>query len=224
MYGYGYGCGNPLAMVGAMGAPSYNPMLPPLGAIPLGNFVPPIPPVAPGGPAGCVQGSYYWPNCSPCPPSAEAVAASQAAYNAACMQKQARVQAAAQSVIASQQPQIGLGIRTLGATTVAAGGTATLTATPSVPLCITDFEVSRATAQFFLINGLTVGRVNYLADGQGLPADSFAPDADHPPLEMPMLWPGTQLTLIIENIDDAAQRFFGTFWGISGPASGPCLG
>lgn len=213
MYGSDMNYAGPLGLlVGATSAP------------PAGIPTFPLPVPTPNGtvPNGCTPGNFYPPSCSPCPPNAPS-GLQQALYNMYCAQQQAQYQRASRAAVAAKQPQIALGIRTAAGVTVAAGGIVTLTASPTVPLCITDFEVSRLIAPFFLINSMKTARVDFLADGQGIPADMFAPDAVHPPMEQPYLMPGTQITLTIENIDGAPHPFFAAWTGIPGGLQGPCL-
>jgi hypothetical protein len=127
-----------------------------------------------------------------------------------------------------QVPQIPLAIRTGAGVVIAAGATSTVAllpaVTPSVPMCLTRFEVPRSIAQFFVIESMRTARTELLADGAGVPADSFAVDAFRTPkIELPRLTPGTFITLIVTNIDGADHPFFGTWWGIPLDQPGPCL-
>jgi hypothetical protein len=201
--------------------------------------------MVPGGGAFAPQLNTRWPgyappgasagNCGPaipaCPPLDAAMQQQMAA--AACYADQAMYQRAARAAALSRSPQIALGISsdtrigggggagTNGA--VLTGASATLSATPTVPLCITDFEVSRVSAPYFHLTSMRASRQDFLADGIGVPADAYSPDGIHPPMEMPQLLPGTQITLVVFNTDGAERQFYGSFSGIAGGGQGPCL-
>lgn len=153
-------------------------------------------------------------------------AAQQAMYQAACANREAAARQASRSVVLSKSPQIALGINSIdvgAGTIIAAGASRTLSISPTVPMCLTDFDVSRSCAAFFLIDSMRTARQEFLADGAGLAADNFAPDSIHPPLQLPTLVPGTNITLVVRNIDTADHHFFAQWWGIPGQGAGPCL-
>lgn len=147
------------------------------------------------------------------PANARAIAntASNNAANrlAAQVNKNRRIR---QLASAGQLPQIPLGVRS--AATVTAGGTETIAPEPSVPMRLTTFQVAKVIMDFFLINSMKVARLDMLAGSDGVPASAFAPDAVHPPIENPILPAGSQVTVIVENVDGADHAFYGNFFGI----------
>lgn len=186
---------------------------------------PPSAPVPPEAyPPGCVPPTYYPPGCSPCPPSPEMAAMQAAAYQLSCEAEMAQVRRAGRAQVLGNQPQIPLSFRTAAGVTVAAGATQSFPATPTIPLCITRLEIPRAIGQFFLVTSVRAARQELLADGAGVPGDSFSPDAINTPLiEFPFLYPGTPITITVENIDAAPHPFYGTYWGVPLQQPGPCL-
>jgi hypothetical protein len=135
-------------------------------------------------------------------------------------------QQAAAAAAAAGSPQISLGINSEESgvgTIIAAGTSRTLTASPTVPLCITRLVVDRGSAPFFQIVSIKAARTDYGADGQSTPADGYTADACCVPMQMPMLLPGTNVTLVVKNKDSADHHFYGNFLGIPGPGCGPCI-
>lgn len=117
-----------------------------------------------------------------------------------------------QQALAGFIPQIPLGVRS--SSTVAAGGTATIAPEPSVPMRLTRFEVAPAIADYFLLTSMRVARLDMLAGSDAIPASSFLPNANHCPIENPILPAGSQVTVGVENIDGAAHSFYAMFWGV----------
>lgn len=117
-----------------------------------------------------------------------------------------------QQALAGYIPQIPLGVRS--SSTVAAGGTATIAPEPSVPMRLTRFEVAPAISDYFLLTSMRVARLDMLAGSDAIPASAFLPNAQHPPLENPILPAGSQVSVGVENIDGAAHSFYATFWGV----------
>lgn len=133
---------------------------------------------------------------------------------------------AMRSAIAAHTPQTALGVssRDLAPGTVIVAGTSrVLSVSPTVPYCITDLRISRTSAPFFGILSLKAARIEYLTDGVQVPADDFAPDSEKPPLQMPMLFPGTNVSLTVRNNDTADHHFDGAYYGIPGPSCAPCI-
>jgi hypothetical protein len=164
------------------------------------------PPYAPPG-GGC--GPSYCPPLDVCPPQGPAF------YGQA-----------ARSAIAAQGPQTALGINSRDqspGTPIIAGGTRTISATPTVPFCISKLIVARTSAPFFGIGSIKAARTEYLTDGEFIPADVFAPDTTSPPQRMPMLYPGSSVSMLVRNQDTADHHFDATFMGFPGPSCEPCL-
>jgi len=117
--------------------------------------------------------------------------------------------------LAGKQPCILLGIDSevsLGRD-VAANETITIATEAVDRMRIIDFQVRAAIAGDFLIGRIQVQRTNLLSGGHPVPADIFAAP-DRPPLESPVLYPGTELLVEIINLVGAARRFTGQFRGI----------
>jgi hypothetical protein len=133
---------------------------------------------------------------------------------------------AVKAAVASQAPQTALPVNSFDitpGTAIGAGLSRTLSTSPTVPFCITNLRVTRTSSPFFDITSITAARVEYLTDGGGVPADDFSPDANTPPLQMPMLFPGTQISLTARNVDSADHHFRGSYYGFPGPSCSPCL-
>jgi hypothetical protein len=182
-------------------SPGGEPGLVPAGMIPPAQAVPPG--LVPGN-AGCP------PAYNPCTPTP---------FQQRCYEQAMR------SAVAAKTPQIPLGFRSTIA--IPAGATSTVITlppiTPDVPMCMTHFEVPRTVGAGFLITSLTTSRINLLASGTGVSAEGFAPDAiNRPPIMNPLVMPGQQITLIVENIG-ADSFFFATLWGIPGNMQPFCI-
>lgn len=133
---------------------------------------------------------------------------------------------AAASAAAAQAPQSTLGINTLDQspnTKVGAGLARTISTSPSVPICLTQFKVSRVSAPFFQLTSIRAAKTEYLSDGQSIPADDYTADSTTPPIRLPMLMPGSQISVGLLNIDSADHHFFAEFRGFDGPGCYPCL-
>ena len=117
---------------------------------------------------------------------------------------------------AGNLPQIQLGIDSIGPfpAGIPGGGPANLTAEPSVPMRITRFIVASSLAPFFVVSAITIARLNLMAGGQAVPAESYLPDAVHPPIEAVILPAGSQIVLATANIDVVPHRFVGSFYGL----------
>ena len=199
----------------------------------------PVPATPPPGNMGPIPPGYYPPHggggCGPMMPPGCGMPQSQASYEAQemgralqCEVEQAQMMRGVRAVALDQVPQIPLATRTAAGVVIPAGTTSTLAllpaVTPSVPMCLTRFEVARSIAAFFVIESMRTARTELLADGAGVPADSFAVDAFRTPkIELPRLNPGTFITLIVTNVDGADHPFFGAWWGIPLDQPGPCL-
>jgi hypothetical protein len=167
---------------------------------------------APGYPGGWAQG------CGPCGPDL-----SWCEGQGPLFYRQAIKGAAA-----SFGPQTALGLTSRvqpGVTTpIGAGLSRTLTASPTVPFCISRLITARTSAPFFGITSIKAARVEYLSDGEPIPADMFAADsALMPPMRMPMLYPGTTISVTVTNNDTADHHFDSSFVGFPGPSCEPCL-
>lgn len=134
---------------------------------------------------------------------------------------------AVRSGAAAQGCQDALGITSrdqLGGAAIGAGLTVVLTTSPTVPFCISRLIVSRTSAPFFSIVDIRAARISYLVDGQRIPADMFAPDGCVMPcMQLPQLFPGTNISVTVSNNDSAAHHFDAAFLGFPGQGCGPCL-
>lgn len=167
--------------------------------------------------------NYYPPGCSPVQRTFD-----QAGYNAMCQAREAEARNAQLSILRANQPQIGIGINnrqnSAAGTIVAGGETRVLTATSAVPVCLTKLVVSRGSTTFFGIASLRNALQEFLADNAMLPADMFAPDSLVSPIQLPLLMPGTQLTLSVTNLTSEPHDFYAGFQGIPDRQfTGPCL-
>lgn len=212
---------NPFAMligrVGQVGQAIPQAMvIPPAGAPPgimvpagpWGGGVPGVPGPWPwgGGGGNCNYPCYPLPDCEPQGPGF--------------------YRHAVKAAVAAQAPQTGMAVNSFDldpGTPIAANSSRVLSTSPTVPFCITSLRVTRTSAPFFDITSIRAARIEYLTDGGGIPADDFAPDANTPPLQMPMLFPGTQISLTARNVDGSEHHFRGAYYGFPGPSCSPCL-
>lgn len=181
-----------------------------------------IPPQAGPPPGIMVPGGQPWPwgagggNCNtPCFPLPDCEPQSPGFYRHAV-----------KAAVASQAPQTALPVNSFDitpGTAIPANTSRVLSTSPTVPFCITSLRVTRTSSPFFDITSITAARVEYLTDGGGVPADDFSPDANTPPLQMPMLFPGTQISLTARNVDSADHHFRASYYGFPGPSCSPCL-
>jgi hypothetical protein len=126
-----------------------------------------------------------------------------------------RMSALERRSLAQKQPTILLGIdsQTSIGRDIAANETITIATEAVDRMRITDFQVRAAIAGDFLIGRIQVQRTNLLSGGAPVPADVFA-SPDRPPLESPILYPGTELLVEVINLVGADRRFTGQFRGI----------
>lgn len=117
--------------------------------------------------------------------------------------------------LAGKQPTILLGIdsQTSLGRDINANETVTIATEAVDRMRIIDFQIRAAIAGDFLIGRIQVQRTNLLSGGAPVPADIFAAP-DRPPLESPVLYPGTELLVEVINLVGAARRFTGQFRGI----------
>lgn len=218
---------------GMLGVPAPGPLQPtpgpqpyPRQPVPATPNPGPFPPGYPGGyPPGCGPVGLP-PGCGAPPPPEQMMAWHEAARAMQCEVEGEQMRRGVRATVLDQVPQIPLGIQSTAV--IPAGTTSTIAllppVTPSVPLCLTRFEVPRAIAPFFSINSMRTARVELLSDGVGIPCDSFAVDAYRTPkIELPRLSPGTFITLIVTNLDAADHPFNAAWWGIPLDQPGPCL-
>lgn len=205
----------PGMMVPGMAPPVFlnDPRLPP------GAYDPRVPvpvpgrdPRIPGFPGG------WWNGCGPCGPDLSWCEGQGPQF----------YRQAIKGAAASFGPQTALGLTSRvqsGVTTpIGAGLSRTLTASPTVPFCISRLIVARTAAPFFGITSIKAARIEYLSDGEPIPADMFAADsALMPPMRMPMLYPGTTISVTVTNNDTADHHFDSSFVGFPGPSCEPCL-
>lgn len=194
----------------------------PIPTTPIGGVNPG--PFPPGYGGGC--GPLTMPPGCGVPASPEQMAWHEAARAMQCEVEGEQMRRGVRAAALDQVPQIPLGIQSTAV--IPAGQTSTVAllppVTPSVPLCLTRFEVPRAIAPFFAINSMRTARVELLSDGVGIPCDSFSVDAYRTPkIELPRLSPGTFITLVVTNFDLADHPFYATWWGIPLDQPGPCL-
>jgi hypothetical protein len=187
--------------------------------------------MVPSGGGGCApQGPFVPPGCGPCPPSEQLAAYQQMAYEAACRAEAEVFYRAARIDATSRLPTKGLAgnspvVTVAGITSrnVAAFTQATITISPSVVACITDWTISRVSTEFFEIVRLESSMTTYIGSDGPLAADSFAPDSTHPVMDFPVLWPGAPMTLVVGNITADPHEFRSTFHFIRGQDPGSCL-
>lgn len=184
-----------------------------------------MPAVAPSGvtcPPQAMQGF------DPCDPRIQMML--KAAY-ARDLARSAGARRGAMARAAAGQPAVPVGIGTpavAGAVLVGPSASATFTVTPfgGDDYCFIDLDVGRATGtEFFLITNLSIGRYTPIADGVGIAADTLAPDAIHPLLDLGGTTCNGTFSITVFNTDTAAQRFNATLWGIPRyrRQNGPCL-
>lgn len=181
------------------------------------QVVPGYPIPGPGGRAPGYPGGWT-PGCGPCGPDLSWCEGQGPQF----------YRQAIKGAAASFGPQTALGLTSRvqpGVTTpIGAGLSRTLTASPTVPFCISRLIVARTAAPFFGITSIKAARVEYLSDGEPIPADMFAADsALMPPMRMPMLYPGTTISVTVTNNDTADHHFDSSFVGFPGPSCEPCL-
>lgn len=111
---------------------------------------------------------------------------------------------------AGSLPAIVLGVDS-GSTLITAGSSSTIATGPSVPVRITKFTVASSAAPFFNINEISIARLNLLAGSSGVPAENYIPNAETPPIEAPILPAGSQVVVVVENLDGSSHRFRGAF-------------
>ncbi len=119
-----------------------------------------------------------------------------------------------QQALAGMVPQICLPCNSSSAVTANSVTNGTLAPEASVPMRLTEFNVAKAVADYFLINSIRVARLDLLGGSGGVPASVFSPDSRHPPLENPILPAGSPVNVQVENIDAADHFFYSTFFGI----------
>jgi len=124
-----------------------------------------------------------------------------------------KIRSLQQLAMANYVPQIQLGVGD-STTKVKAGATISFSPEPSVPLRVTQFTVPGSLAPFFVINSLTIARVNLLAGASAVPAEMFVPNARHAPLENPILSAGSIAVVSVTNIDANDHLFLAAFTGI----------
>jgi len=215
MYPYGYGYGDPFSMLvgqaapGAAAPPPGTMMAPPSQAPPPGHRYPvPVPPPPYWGAPGCGPGGFG--SCFPfdyCPPQ------SPFFYGEA-----------ARTAVAAKTTQEPFGLTTdNGDEPLAPGETRTATSQPQNVVCITDIDITRAIAVFFIITSIKTGLVEHLQNGL-ISADSLAVDSIHPPFKSTTLYPGMKFSMTVKNISpDDDLHFYATAWVIAGPNCGPCI-
>jgi len=108
-------------------------------------------------------------------------------------------------------PQIQMGIVSAGL--VVAGTAATIIATPTVPIRVTDFFVDASISAAFTIDTMLVGRINLFASGDAVPASVYDPTAglQRAPLEIRRVPAGSPISLIVTNTSLADAVFRGVF-------------
>jgi hypothetical protein len=125
-----------------------------------------------------------------------------------------KLQALQQLAMSNYVPQIPLGLGDITTKVKANGGTGTFTPEGSVPLRITNIDIPPSIAPFFVITQFTVARLNLLAGGTPVPAETFMPNSRRPPLEFPILAAGSQITIGVTNIDANDHLFFASVHAI----------
>lgn len=181
-------------------------------------------PVAPSGVTCPAPAAQAW---DPCDPRLQMIMRAALAKDAARM---AGARRGAMARAQAGQPAVPVGIGTApGGALVAAGASATFSVTPfnGDDYCFIDLDVSRAQgANFFLITNVTIGRYSVISDPVGVPADTLAPDAIHPLLDLGGTSCNGTFSITVFNVDAAPQRFNATLWGIPRYGRrnlGPCL-
>lgn len=127
--------------------------------------------------------------------------------------KEAQMQALAQGAAGHAQPQVFLGSNS-GAVPIVAGATAVVTSSSGALLRITDLIVSDGIANDFDILSIQVGRLNLLASGDPIPASMFRSSVQRPPIEVPRLHPGQNISITVRNNAGAARTWSASFVGI----------
>lgn len=105
---------------------------------------------------------------------------------------------------------------------IAAGASFTINQTSQTIFKPKRLNVSRAIADFFLIDSFSVGNVPLSAAAGAVPAASFATDATGANVRKVTANPGVQIVLQVTNIDGATHRFLSTLFGWSSQPEGGC--
>lgn len=92
---------------------------------------------------------------------------------------------------------------------IKAGSSSRLATWSSVPVCITKFSVASSVASFFNIN-ISIGRF-ILAGRSGVPAADYIPDSEALSFEAFHLPVGSEVVVVVENLDVSSHRFRGAF-------------
>lgn len=103
---------------------------------------------------------------------------------------------------------------------VAAGAVGVITTTSQTVFKPRRLNVSRAIADFFLIDNFSVGNVPLSAAAGQVPAASFATDATEANVRKVTANPGVQIVIQVTNIDGAPHRFLSTLFGWSAQPEG----
>lgn len=168
---------------------------------------------------------YYGPGCSPFPVNPMVAQAMALFQQWQCQQGDLAARRGERAESIAKQTQLPLGgVTDNGA--VAAGGTDTITITPSIAICPTQIEIPEFISSFFLVTSVSAARQELLGNATGISAESFRPDARNLPrlLQFPQLLPGQQLVITVRNIDAAAHTGYVTLWALPVSQAVPCLG
>lgn len=135
-----------------------------------------------------------------------------AASAVAHAEKAQQMEQLSQGALGHLQPQVFLGSNSVNV--IAAGATLAVNSASGALLRITDLIVSDGIANDFDILSIQVGRLNLLASGDPIPASAFRSSVQRPPIEVPRLHPGQQITIAVRNNAGAARVWSAMFVGI----------
>lgn len=118
-----------------------------------------------------------------------------------------RVMALAKAAKARSLPAVLLGFRD----SIAAAATETVTSEPNVKLRPTDLIVRESNADDFVLTSIRIGRVDLITGSVGVPASIFTGAQQRPPISAPVLEAGTNATIGVENLTNAASLFLAAY-------------
>lgn len=118
-----------------------------------------------------------------------------------------RMQAMQKAARARFLPAVLLGFRD----SIAAAATEIVSSEPNVKLRPTDLIVRESNADDFVLTSIKIGRVDLITGSVGVPASIFTGSQQRPPISAPELEAGTNATISVENLTNAASLFLAAY-------------
>lgn len=128
--------------------------------------------------------------------------------------RQQKMQYAQSQALLAYIPHIPLGVEPDDGNPVGAGLPFVATPSPVVPYLATQFTVVDLSNPYFVLDEVKFSRVDLLGGSTGVPAQYFAPNAIHAPLENPEIAAGVPVIVRGRNIDGVPHPFLAAFDGI----------